>query len=115
MYNDTVLVEAIGPLLLLCIYPRILRGSPWAHYIDNTAAQHALCCGSRPISSGDHVVGATLDTAAALDCWPYFDSVHTKSNPIGGVSRRDFTAPWERVQEARFPVRLIKQIELACS
>ena len=115
VYHDIFLVEAIGPLLLLCTYPEILRGSAWVHYIDNTAAQHALVRGSSSISSGDHVVGATWEAAAKLDCWPYFDRVHTKSNPIDGVSRGDFTGPWERVEDATVPLQLIKKMELACS
>ena len=115
VYHDIFLVEAIGPLLLLCTYPENLRGSAWVHYIDNTAAQHALVRGSSSISSGDHVVGATWEAAAKLDCWPYFDRVHTKSNPIDGVSRGDFTGPWERVEDATVPLQLIKEMELACS
>ena len=115
VYHDIFLVEAIGPLLLLCTYPEILRGSAWAHYIDNTAAQHALLRGSSSISSGDHVVGATWVAATKLDCWPYFDRVHTKSNPIDGVSRGDFSGPWERVVEAVVPLQLIREMELSCS
>ena len=51
VYHDIFLVEAIGPLLLLCTYPQILRGYAWVHYIDSTAAQHALLRGSSSISS----------------------------------------------------------------
>ena len=115
VYHDIFLVDAIGPLLLLCTYPEILRGSAWVHYIDNTAAQHALVRGSSSISSGDHVVGATWEAASELDCWPCFDRVHTKSNPIDGVSRGDFTGPWERVEDATVPLQLIRKMELACS
>ena len=97
VYHDIFLVEAIGPLLLLCTYPEILRGSAWVHYIDNTAAQHALVRGSSSISSGDHVVGATLEAAAKLDCWPYFDRVHTKSNLVDGLSRGDLNGVWDIV------------------
>ena len=115
MYNGIILVEAIAPLLLLCTYPWILRGSAWVHYIDNTAAQHALLRGSCSIPSGDHMVGATWEAAAELDCWPYADCVHNKSNPNDGVSRGDFTGPWERVEDATVPLQLIKKMELACS
>ena len=66
--HDIFLVEAIGPLLLLCTYLELLRGSAWVHYIDTIAAQHALVRGSSSISSGDHVVGATWESAAKLDC-----------------------------------------------
>ena len=115
VYQDMFLVEAIGPLLLLCVYSDILSGFAWVHYIDNTAAQNALLRGSSSISSGDHVVGATWVAAAKLDCWPYFDRVHTKSNPIDGVSRGDFSGPWERVVEAVVPLQLIREMELSCS
>ena len=70
--------------------------------------------GSSSISSGDHVVGATWEAAAELDCWPDFDRVHTKSTPIDGVSRGDFNGPWERVEDATVPLQLIKKMELAC-
>ena len=86
----------------MCNYPTILRGSAWVHYIGNTAAQHALLCGSSSITSGDRVVGATWAQAAALDCWPYFDRVPSKSNPIDGVSRRDFQEPWQTAEAAYF-------------
>ena len=86
-YHEILRIEAIGPLVLLHNYPAILRGSAWVHYIDNTASQHALL-------SGDHVVGATWAQSAALDCWPYFERVHTKSNPIDGVNSGDFSGPW---------------------
>ena len=115
VYHDIFLLEAIGPLLLLYTYPQILRGFAWVHYIDNTAAQHALLRGSSSISIGDHVVGATWEAVAELDCWPYFDRVHTKSNPIDGVSRGDFTGPWERVEDAIVPLQLIREMEVSCS
>ena len=105
------LIEAIGPLILLHNYPAILRGSAWVHYIDNTASQHALLRGSSSIMSGDPVVGATWDLAATVDCWPYFERVHTKSNPIDGVSRGDFSGPWETVKEAHFPLRLLRSLK----
>ena len=62
------------------------------------------------------MVGATWEAAAELDCWPYYyDRVHTKSNPIDGVSRGDFNGPWERVEDTTVPLQLIKKMELACS
>ena len=82
-------------------------------YIDNTASQLALLTGSSSIMSGDHVVGATWELAATLGCWPYFERVHTKSNPIDGVSRGDVSGPWETVKDAYFPVRLLRWLE-AC-
>lgn len=115
VYHDINLVEAIGPLLLLCTHPEILRGSAWVDYIDNNAAQHAPLRCSSSISSGDHVVGATWEAAAQLECWPYVDRVHTKSNPIDGVSRGDFSGPWERVEVATVPLKLIREMEQSCS
>ena len=109
------MIEAIGPLVILCTYPDLLQGAAWVHYIDNTAAQHARLRGSSSITSGDHVVVLTSTRAAALDFWPYFDRVHTKTNPIDGVSRRDFRGPWQVVTEAVVPLQLIRQMEQACS
>ena len=81
-YHDSFLIEAIGLLIWLQNYPAILGGSAWVQYIDNTDSQLALLRGSSSIMSRDHVVGATWAQSAALDCWPYFERVHTKSNPI---------------------------------
>ena len=70
VYHNIFLLEAIGPLLLLCTYPEILRAFARVHYIDNSAAQYALGRGSSSISSGDHVVGATWVAAAEVECRP---------------------------------------------
>ena len=114
-YHDIFLIEAIGPLLVLCTYPNLLRGAAWIHFIDNTAAQHSLLKGCSSITSGDHVVGLTWERASALDCWPYFDRVHTKSNPIDGVSRQDFQGPWAAVTQAVVPLDMLTQMERACT
>ena len=107
-------MEAIGPLLVLCTYPHLLRGAAWVHYIHNTAAQHALLRGSSSIYSGDHLMGLTWGLAADLDGWPYFDRVHTKSNPIDGVSRGDFEGPWSIVTRAVVPLQMIRQLAVEC-
>ena len=36
------LIEAIGPLLVICIYLNSMRVAAWIHFIGNTTAQHSL-------------------------------------------------------------------------
>ena len=105
--NDIFLIEAIGPLVLLCTFPNVFKNALWLHFIDNTASQYALVRGSSSILSGDHVVGLTWAKAAHLGAFPYFDRVHTKSNPIDGVSRGDFSGPWGRVYRGVLPLEEI--------
>ena len=85
------------------------------HCMYNAAAQHALLRGSSSIYSGDHLVGLTWELAADLDCWPYFDRVRTKSNPIDGVTRRNYEGPWRFVTRAVVPLQMIRQLAAECS
>ena len=108
--NDIFLIEAIGPLVLLCTFPNVFKNSLWLHFIDNTASQYALVRGSSSVMSGDHVVGLTWAKAAKLGTFPYFDRVHTKSNPIDGVSRGVFEGPWGRVYKGVLPLEEISAL-----
>ena len=105
--NDIYLIEAVGPLVLLCTFPKVMNNSLWLHFIDNTSAQYSLVRGSSSVYSGDHIIGLTWEMSAQLGTYPYYDRVHTKSNPIDGVSRGDFTGPWGRVYAAKLPVETI--------
>ncbi len=67
------------------------------------------------LSPAEITWSAPLEAAAELECWPYSDRVHSEPNPIDGVSRGDFTGPWDRVVEATVPVQLSTQMVLGCS
>ena len=86
-----------------------MKNALWLHFIDNTSAQYSLVRGSSSVQSGDHVIGLTWQMSAQLGTYPYYDRVHTKSNPIDGVSRGDFTGPWGRVYTAKLPINAILQ------
>ena len=58
-FEDIFLVEALGPLLLLKAFPKMLRNCLWLHFIDNAAAEASLIRGSSSSCLGDHVVGLT--------------------------------------------------------
>ena len=58
-YNDIFLVEALGPLILLTAFPRVLRNALWIHFVDNTAAEASLIGGSSSLSAAAHIVGLT--------------------------------------------------------
>ena len=68
--NDIYLIEAVGPLVLLCTFPKVLKNSLWLHFIDNTSAQSSLVRGSSSVYSGDHIIGLTWEMSAKLGTYP---------------------------------------------
>ena len=86
-YKDIFLVEAIGPILLLCTFPRVMRSALWIHYIDNESAESSLISGTSALPSADHIVGLTWEICAQRSLMPYFDRVESKANPVDGLSR----------------------------
>ena len=54
-------VEALGPLLLLCTFNEILRGSLWVHYIDNGGALGCIVNGH----SDGSKIGHSMSSMAA--------------------------------------------------
>ena len=56
-----------------------------------------------------------MGRASALECWPYLNRVHTKSNPINGVSRQDFHGPWAAVTQAAVPLDMLTLMERDCT
>lgn len=96
-HRDIFLIEAIGPLVLLTTFPKLLRGTVWTHYIDNVGAEYALVKRSSSIRAGDVIVGETWRRIQELNVLPYFDRVASESNPTRG--RR--SGPWQRVVTAR--------------
>ena len=106
-FEDIFLVEALGPLLLLKAFPKILRNCLWLHVIDNSAAEASLSRGSSSSDLGDHMIGLTWSLIQKHRLWAYFDRVATKANPVDGLSSRCFKGPWERVVQLPFPVEAL--------
>ena len=102
-FNDIFLIEALGPLILLCTFPNVFKECMWLHFIDNEAAQHSLVKGSSSIASGDAIVGETWRRIQALHCWAYFDRVESEANPVDGLSRGARIGPWTQVHKAIIP------------
>ena len=103
-YKDIYLVEAIGPLILLTAFPRLIRDALWLHFIDNSAAEASLISGSSALQAAHHIIGLTWETAGRRRLWPYCDRVESESNPVDGLSRGDWTGPWDGVKTIEFPM-----------
>ena len=59
------------------------------------------------VIQGDILVGATWSQIQGLQVFPWFDRVHTKSNPVDGLSRRELAGPWT-VESSAFPDSLLR-------
>ena len=60
-------------------------------FIDNSCALGALVKGSSSVTQQDHIVGETWSSIARLNVLAWFDRVDSKSNPVDGLSRKDFS------------------------
>ena len=111
--NDIYEIEAIGPLVVLATWPRLLQGCLWIHFLDNAAAQAAYVKGSSSVHSGDLLVGWAWEIVARRRLFPWFDRVDTKSNPVDGLSRGRMEGPWDAVATGRFPEGLLQALRHA--
>ena len=114
-FEDIFLVEALGPLLLLLTFPKLLVNCMWLHFIDNSAAEASLIRGTSASRLGDHVVGLTWAIIQKRTIWSYFDRVASKSNPTDGISRREFKGPWKQVYKVPFPLEQVEKFALSFS
>ena len=89
-YNDIMEIEAVGPLLILHNWSSIMKNALWLHFIDNSCALGALVKGSASVTQQDRIVGETWSSIAQLNVLAWFDRVDSKSNPVDGLSRKDF-------------------------
>ena len=108
--NDIYEIEAIGPLVVLATWPRLLQGCLWIHFLDNSAAQAAYVKGSSSVHSGDLLVGKAWELVARRRLLPWFDRVDTKSNPVDGLSRGRMEGPWLRVDTGKLPRGLLHEL-----
>jgi len=113
-YRDIYLVEAIGPLLLLCTFPRLMRNALWIHYVDNESAESSLISGTSALPAADHIVGLTWEICARRSLLPYFDRVESKANPVDGLSRGKMEGTWREVEKAIFPEDHLKSLASDC-
>ena len=113
-YRDIFLVEAVGPLLLLTAFPRVMRNALWIHFIDNEAAEASLISWSSSIAAGDHIIGLTWELVGRRRLWPFFDRVESKANPVDGLSRGETAGPWRGVTVIDFPSKALKSLADAC-
>lgn len=72
-HGDIFLIEALGPLVLLLVFPKIFRDAMWIYYIDNTAAEASLIRGATSSYIGNHIVGLTWLLIQKRRLWPYFE------------------------------------------
>ena len=113
-YKDIYLVEAVGPLLLLTTFPRLMRNSLWVHYVDNESAEVAMFKGSSTLDTADHIVGLTWERCAKQGLIPYFDRVESKANPVDKLPRGDASGPWRSVVPALFPLKELCDLAREC-
>ena len=72
-----------------------MKGALWIHFIDNNGALGSLVSGSSSVDSQDIIIGETWALIAKLDILAWFDRVDSKSNPVDGLSRKDFSGSWQ--------------------
>ena len=108
--RDIFEIEAIGPLILLDLWPELFQDMLWAHFIDNAAAQAALIRGSSSVRSGDVLISFTWSHVVSLRALPWFERVASASNPVDGLSRGRQAGPWMEVEIARMPRGLIRAV-----
>jgi len=90
-FNDIIEIEGIGPLLILHNWGSVMKNSLWIHFIDNSSALGSLVKGSSTVNQQDIIVGKTWEYITTLNVLAWFDRVDSKSNPVDGLSRQDFS------------------------
>ena len=117
--TDIFEIEAIGPMIALLTWPKLLADRPCIHFIDNNAAQSALIKGSSDSLNGDIIAGETWNLIRKVRCWLWMDRVASESNPIDGVSRKkwicDPTIPakhrWSSVKRTKLPEYILLKMQ----
>ena len=104
----------IGPLLILRNWPWLVKDALWIHFIDNNGALGSLVRGSASVHEQDIIIGETWSRIAALQVLPWFDRVDGASNPVDGLSRKNFKGVWQW-REIYFPGSLRTALEAVVS
>ena len=109
--SDIFSIEAVGPLIVLELWPRILEDELWVHFIDNVGSQMCLVKGSASCQSPDQFVARTWEMAARVRAYLFTDRVASADNPVDGLSRGRFEGSWDRVLPARLPAVLLERLQ----
>ena len=109
-YNDILEIEAIAPLLILHNWPWLVKDALWIHFIDNNSALGSLVKGSSSVGQQDILVGHTWCMVAHLNTLPWFDRLDSKSNPVVGLSRKDFSGNWNWMP-IQFPLYVLWDLQ----
>ena len=109
--SDIFGIEAVGPLIILELWPRILEDELWIRFIDIVGAQMCFVKGSASCESPDEVVGLTWEMVARVRAYLFTDRVASADNPVDGLSRGRFEGPWDRVLPARLPAVLLERLQ----
>ena len=113
-FNDITEIEGIGPLLILHNWPWLVQDALWIHFIDNNGALGSLVRGSASVHEQDIIIGETWSRIARLKDLPWFDRVDSDSNPVDGLSRKNFSGVWQW-REIYFPRSLRIALESVVS
>ena len=112
-WRDITEIEAIGPLLILHNWPWLVRDALWIHFIDNNGALGALVKGSSSVHQQDLIMGETWSRIARLRVSAWFDRVDSSSNPVDGLSRKNFSGVWQW-RKIFFPQSLLSLLRSSC-
>jgi len=111
-WRDIIEIEAIGPLVLLSSWPWLFHNALWIHFIDNNSALGGLVKGSASVCQQDIIIGHTWSWIAYLGTSAWFDRVDSASNPVDGLSRKDFEGTWNWYPIS-FPEDVLKDLKSA--
>ena len=110
-FRDIIEIEAVGPLVMLSSWPSLFQNALWMHFIDNNSALGGLVKGSASVGQMDIVIGHTWSFVAQLQVLPWFDRVDSASNPVDGLSRKDFSGTWNW-QPVSIPTAILEELKL---
>lgn len=104
-------IEALGPMVVATMWPELLHGMLWIHFIDNDAALSSIVRGSSSVAAGDAIISWTWLSVMDLKAWLWIDRVASKSNPVDGLSRGRKDGPWKCVENAWIDPALIRELQ----
>ena len=116
-YEDSFQLETICPVIALCTWPELFSQCLWIHFIDNSGTQSALITGSSSVLFGDLIAAETWKQVARQHIYPWFERVHTSSNPFDALSRRNvsedgdlcrLTFPWSLINDRLMHLRKLQ-------
>ena len=113
-FRDIIEIEVIGPLVMLCSWPHLFMDALWIHFIDNNSALGGLVKGSSSVRQQDVIIGHTWSLISSFRVSAWFDRVDSASNPVDGLSRKDFSGIWQW-SSVFFPENVLEDLRSAAS